>query len=475
LSLSDVVEDTADKDWAEIRGNRRLWEAVSRVAQRLPYVEAFWLCGDDGRLNLTSLSFPAPRVDNSQRDFFVAIREGAAITVGDLVGGERPTFRLSRRIETLDGRFRGAASVTVEADYFRRFFGALALPPGSAVAMLRAQDLKLLVRQVIPGAPAPPVIDDKSMRRAMEAEPRAGTFTARLPDEHYGRFYAYRTVPGFPLIVRVGVQLDSLRAGWLRLMALRAVPAAAAMAALAMLTWAALRQAQRQRAFRDDLAARVAERTIELERTKVQLETLIQELHHRVNNNLQIIESLLTMQAARLNDPAAKMALAPSIGRVHTIGLVHRTLYGGDGLAELAFGDFLTSLVRHLVDLYGTTSGDVTVSGANPRVGIETAVPLALIVHELLSNVLRHAFPAGTGRAEIAIAEEGGQWRLSITDRGIGLPAGFDWTRPPGLGLALVRSLAAQLGGELEVTTADGTRFVLHLPKRPPPPHPQAA
>ncbi len=482
VSLAAVIEDAEPLDWNQVQGSRKLWTRISHNARTLAYVDAYWLWDGDGRLRLTSLAFPAPPLDASHLPFFQALRRGApGAVVGHLLPGTPPVFRISRGLQTPAGGFAGIASVTIAADYFHRLYAGLPLPPGSVVILLRAQDLAPLVRTVIPGATAPPpLFDAAALRRALAANPQSATY--RTGDY----LVAVRAVPGFPLYVRIGIPLNSTRDEWTGRVAAQLLTAGLAVAALGLLTWAAFQQARRQRAFNDELAARVAERTHALATAKADLETVLQELHHRVNNNLQMIESLLTMQAARIREPEAKAALAPSIGRVHAIGLVHRTLYGTGGLAELRFGDYLTNLARHLADVYGVTAGEVRVTGANPVFNLETAVPLALIVHEVLANVLTHAYPHGGAAAEIAphggaaeiaphggaaaeiaIAAEPNHWRITVTDRGVGLPPGFDWTSSRGLGLAIVRSLAAQLGGEIEVVSGRGTCFVLRIPRRP--------
>ena len=471
LSLSTVAEDAASLDWNAVATSPQLWSKVERRAKRLSYVEAFWLCGPDGRLRLTSMAFPAPPRDMRENSFFIAHRAGEqGVIVGDVVMGNNgtPTFRLSRRLNNPDGSFRGVASVTIEVDYFKRFYSALNLPPGSTVALIRAQDLTPLIRVVSPGATAPaPMTDIVQLRTAIFNTPNAGRYRG-ITSNGTERTVAYRTIPNFPLYIKVDIPIEGMAGLTSRQIATRTVPAAMAVSALAFLTWAAFHQASRQRAFQQDLAARVAERTADLESANVRMATLLQELHHRVNNNLQIVESLLVMQAARMNNPQTRASLAPSIGRVLAMGLVHRTMYGSGGLSELAFGDYLRAFVHHLPDIYGQLSPSVTVSGANPILGLEVAVPLALVVHEALSNVVRHAYPTPPQdfTAAVTITEEAWILCLYVIDHGCGLPQSFDWTRGDGLGLTIARSLAAQLGGEIHLTsTTEGTRFELRFPQ----------
>ncbi|MEW5728450.1 MAG: sensor histidine kinase, partial [Pseudomonadota bacterium] len=172
-----------------------------------------------------------------------------------------------------------------------------------------------------------------------------------------------------------------------------------------------------------------------------------------------VVGSLWTMQAARVRDREVRDALSESIGRVHTISLVHQAMYGAGGIDRLAFGDYLGMLAAHLGDLYGGADAEIRVQGDNPTLSLETAVPLALIVHEALANALAHAFPGGRkGVVVITVAYAPGGVRLTIEDDGAGLSA----DSRDGLGMRIMRTLAAQVGASLEVTSsAAGTRVAV--------------
>ncbi|MDA8231949.1 MAG: hypothetical protein M0006_11490 [Magnetospirillum sp.] len=459
ISLQAVVEDAFGMDWRQIASSKALWERARKRAARLSSVEGLWLYDRDGQLRLSSLSYPAPSIDASERDFFIDPRERSDnIFIGDLTtgNGREATFRLSQRLQTDSGAFRGVASATIDADYFSRFYASIGLPRGSSAILFSLDDFQPLAQLAPPRNSGIPPPDPAAMRRLVAGENGA---TVREGD----RVASWRRVPNFPLAVEVVMPFQEAR--WHTLVAIHALPAAAAVAALGVLTWIALRQAGQERAFQERLAARVAERTQAFEQANAKLEAVIHELHHRVNNNLQIIESLLTLAGSRVHGKQAKAAITPSIGRVHTIGLVHNALYGSGNLTEVPFGDLLTALASQLAELHGVHPEDIRVSGINPSLGLETAVPLALIVHEALSNVLQHAFPTGGVRADITFEEEDGFWRLTVLDRGVGLPEGFRWTEAEGLGLTIIRSLAAKLDGDVDVSSDGGTRLTLRMPK----------
>lgn len=471
LALSTVIDETKDLPWDQIDNAFPLHMRMRRLAERLPYVEAFWLNDGDGRLRLTSLTFPAPPQDISDRDHFLVHRQGAQaqVFVSHLVTGqrERPTFRLSRRLENKDGGFRGVASLTVEVAFFRNFYGTLSLPLGSSVMLLRQDDLSPLVQQpATPGTDVAQLHDFGRLRAAIDKEPVSGDFRGLSPLDGIERVYSYRAVPGFPLFVKVSVPVETVRSQWLELARIRLATASAVVALLGLLSWLALRQAHRQRAFQEELERQVSQRTGELARANAVLEDLLQEVHHRVRNNLQIVGSLLGLQAARERLPQVREALSQAMGRVHTMSLVHQQLYASPEAMDLPIGDYLRLLVDHMEDIYGPARVAVSVEGANPRLPVDIAIPVALIVHEVMSNILRHAFPLGReGHIGIVLITEDSRLRLLVVDDGIGLPPDFDWSAEAGLGLSIVHSMTELIGAVTTVASeGEGTRFSLCLP-----------
>jgi len=194
---------------------------------------------------------------------------------------------------------------------------------------------------------------------------------------------------------------------------------------------------------------------------------LLGEIHHRVKNNLQVIHSLLGLQSANVEDPAVLGILRESQNRVLSMALIHQTLYQSNDFARVDFASFLDALVPNVVTSYGIDSGRfaVAVDAGDVHLPISTAIPCGLIVNELVSNTLKHAFPEGRdGRIDIQLASNGnGGAVLSVSDDGIGLPENLDPAKTESLGLQLVTLLADQIGGELSIQHRDPTRFALHF------------
>ena len=201
----------------------------------------------------------------------------------------------------------------------------------------------------------------------------------------------------------------------------------------------------------------------QLRESLAEKELLLREIHHRVKNNLQVVSSLVNLQADALADPALRGVFREVQSRVQSMALIHEKLYESGGLARLNFADYAASLTQSIWSAHG--AGGL---GMRLRLDVEpvalsvaTAVPCGLILNELVSNALKHAFPSGGGTVTVGLAHETGTGRLClrVCDDGIGLPAGLDWRRARTLGLRLVQMLARQLDGSVDTGPGPGTEF----------------
>jgi len=197
-------------------------------------------------------------------------------------------------------------------------------------------------------------------------------------------------------------------------------------------------------------------------------EVLLQEIHHRVKNNLQIITSLINMQQRRLQDTATRETLEQCQHRVQAIALIHEKLYLSKNLAGVPLADYIRSLTGDILRAAGTPATTVSLDLAieDDALPIDMAIPCGLILNELITNVLKHAFPDGKwGSIEISCGRVGSdRLRLAITDNGVGLPADFNIKSCHSMGLQLVDTLARQLGAQLEIERCAPTTFRLTFP-----------
>jgi two-component sensor histidine kinase len=211
-----------------------------------------------------------------------------------------------------------------------------------------------------------------------------------------------------------------------------------------------------------------------LSRSLAEKEVLIKEVHHRVKNNLQVIASLLRLQAGALHDPQLSGALVESQHRVESMALIHEQLYESSDLREADLAKHTQQLLTNLFDSYGVDPARIRGVVAIPEgdgpplvLGVNQAIPAGLILNELISNALKHAFPQGRkGELRIEGYRSGGTISISVIDDGVGLPADYEFRSSKSLGLQIVKILTRQLRGEFRMNKGSGTRFEVTFPER---------
>ena len=219
-----------------------------------------------------------------------------------------------------------------------------------------------------------------------------------------------------------------------------------------------------------DATATLGSREAELRAALRQQELLMQEIHHRVKNNLQIVASLLNLQAARIRQPAARAEFQSARDRVRALATLHRHLYAQGTLHTINMRSFLTELCGQLFQAMGEREGQrirLEIEASELQMSSDQAVPLALIVTEAVSNAIRYAFPDGRcGHIAVRLTATPDEAELVVQDDGVGIPAGRVETEAglrDGLGLRLIRGFARQLGAMLRVEEGLGTRYVVRL------------
>jgi PAS domain S-box-containing protein len=196
-------------------------------------------------------------------------------------------------------------------------------------------------------------------------------------------------------------------------------------------------------------------------------ELLLKEIHHRVKNNLQIVSSLLHLQRASLEDPAAVAAIRESETRVRAMALLHQMLYQTEAVGHVQMQEYLRTLALQVRGALAAEHVRVSFAMEAITLDLDQAIPCGLITTELLTNCYKHAFPQRPGHVTLGFEHcADGRCVLSVADDGCGLPDGKGLDRSPSLGFKLVRSLARQLGGNLEWTTGRvGTRVSVTFPR----------
>lgn len=205
-----------------------------------------------------------------------------------------------------------------------------------------------------------------------------------------------------------------------------------------------------------------------INRMQEENKVLMQEVHHRVKNNLQFFSSLLKLQAGRIQDPKDLALFRDIQYRIHSMAIVHEQVYASQDLTRIDFEDCVLSLLPHLFRSYHIDGRRVQlhVEVKGVRLGVNTAISCGLIVNELVANALRHAFPEGrSGEIQVKLSNAGKRSnRLIVSDDGVGLPPETDLNGSTAVGLDLVKSLVGQLGGRLQVERSKGSTFRITFP-----------
>lgn len=218
----------------------------------------------------------------------------------------------------------------------------------------------------------------------------------------------------------------------------------------------------------EDLKNEIEVRKMAEERTKAALaekELLLREIHHRVKNNMQIVYSLLYLQSEFVTDNRALTLLKESQNRIRSMATIHDRLYRSEDLAKIDFADYTRQLADGLIVSYGFDTALITLKiDVDAYLSLDTAIPCGLIINELVTNSLKHAFPKGR-KGEISVAlhpsDTKGRYILSIRDNGIGFPKDMDLRNTKSLGLGLVYELVNQLEGSIELDRREGTAFTI--------------
>jgi two-component sensor histidine kinase len=190
---------------------------------------------------------------------------------------------------------------------------------------------------------------------------------------------------------------------------------------------------------------------------------LLKETHHRVKNNMQVIHSLLNLQTHYAKNEEAVNVLKESQNRVKSMGIIHEKLYKSSDHSKIDFSDYVKSLTADLLDSYdviGTIFPVIEIEDI--KFNMETAVLCGLIINELISNSLKHAFPNNkTGEVRVSLKLIGNRYQLIVSDNGIGFPDEIDFKNTESLGLQLVNNITGQLDGEIDLDRSAGTKVTI--------------
>jgi len=205
----------------------------------------------------------------------------------------------------------------------------------------------------------------------------------------------------------------------------------------------------------------------QIEKSLAEKEILLKEIHHRVKNNMQVISSLLFMQARKTKDTQVQDILRDSQNRIKSIALVHEKIYLSPDLNRIDYNDYIQKITRHLFETYlvDPTHISLSISSETVYLPIDKAVPCSLIINELISNAVKYAFPEGRkGNIFIDFQRQGDTYVLVFRDDGVGIPEGTDFLHHETLGFELIRGLVRQLNGTIDLDKTKGTAYTITFP-----------
>jgi two-component sensor histidine kinase len=460
-----------DRQWDELAASRETYLALRRMLRRHSFIGSIWLVDERGIPRVSTRSFPAQPQSVADRPHF---RVQQDYDVGPYLSplvqsrvADELNMVMSRRISAEDGSFRGVVLVVLNPSEFERVYREVRAPYPVSIALFRA-DLAILIRH-----PIEPTAGERQQINPLLLRTNPAEGQAWLADSAMGpgRLMAYHAVGGFPFYVSVEITHADIIDSWLRSTSREGVFAVAALGLILLFVSIAAVRCGGESAVRSELEQLNAtlERRIR-ERTET-IERLMAEVNHRVKNSLQMISGLLHMHARVANRPEVRAELAEARNRVLTVARVHDRLYRTDKLATVKLDELLRDVGDDLGPTLLTVDGApvMLVVDAEPvEVIVDKAVPLVLVVNELVTNAVKYAFPRGrAGRIWVRLRNGGDNVTLIVEDNGTGLPADFDMTRSTGLGFTLIVGLVGQIGGTLTPGTAPqgGARFTVTLPR----------
>lgn len=487
LVLQRLVDHLEDRDIAALRDDEALHRDLQDMGRGLPQLGSLRVMDATGTVVASSLHrHPAPDsfADRTYFRVHAADQARSGPFVDELMTGRHTGlnfFSISRTLRRSDGTFRGIVVASIHTDYFQSFYQSLGLDSGGSIAILR-RDGALLVRDPLP--------DDIIGTRAPEPDRGLGPdrpidiSIAVSPVDGAERIVARRLVPGYPLIVLASRTTTAALAGW-RTRALQSGLAGAAVTmAGVLLAVIGLRALRRQRTMekqlrnaRTSLEDRVRERTaslsatnITLERTVAERDLLLREVYHRVKNNLQQVDALIALQTRGMVAEETRRALNDIRLRINALGMVHQQLIQSVDLETFSLQTFLQDLCASVAFSVGAASRgiDLRVEAEPVVVDLDVAIPLGLLINELIANAFRHAFPNGR-RGTILVqaglvqaGPEGSRLSISVSDDGVGYDA--EAVVPGSVGNHIIEALARQIRATVTIRSDHGTRCDLSIP-----------
>ncbi len=435
---------------------------LADLTRRSSASDLFLIIDPDGNTVATSISGPTTPVNFSDRAWFKAHRAGAESFVGGAIVGRLANeilYTYSRRIPDLNGDFDGIAQIALRPTFLQE----VSRPDASTsnvILGIWARDGRVIARTGLTAQQIDSGLGHTMLFNQMETH-RTGTYREKDSIDGLERIISFRRLERWPVTVTASLPVATALAAWTTGLYWSAVITALIFIAFGWLTWFGIRLSQQTERTQQQLQKVNAE----LEQALSDKVVLLQEIHHRVKNNLQVTSSLLQMQARRFDDPHVKAAFRETQDRLRSVGLIHDLLYRKETGGTIDLRDYLGRLIDEISATYGAAARGITVDlDADPiSIDLERAAPLALAITEALTNAFKHAFEDGKG-GYIHVSARHLENQIEIVVRDTGKGVSNVTESDSSLGVKLIRAFATQLGGHFSLESDRGTVFRLLIP-----------
>jgi two-component system, sensor histidine kinase PdtaS len=435
---------------------------LAGLTRRSSASDLFLIIDREGKVVGVSLPQLGETVSFADRSWFKAHRAGAESFVGGAIVGrltKEILYTYSRRIPDLNGDFDGVAQIALRPAFLQEI-SRPEIEDDNVILGLWGRDGRVIARTGLTPNQTDMGVSHTALFNEMDGQ-RSGTYRANDMGDGIERIISFRRLDRWPVTVTASVPVATALAAWTTGFYWSAGITAIVLIALCWLTWIGVRLSHQTETTQKELQ----QANESLGKALSDKVMLLQEIHHRVKNNLQVTSSLLQMQARRFPDPGVKSAFQETQDRLRSIGLIHDILYRKDTGGTIDLQDYLGRLIHELSATYAAVARGITVElDAEPiMIDLDRGAPLALAVTEAISNAFKHAFgPSEGGRIIVSAHRIDGRIAIVVRDTGKGVSGVPE--SDSSLGMKLIRSFAQQLGGQFSLTADGGTVFRLDIP-----------
>lgn len=413
---------------------------LNEAVEGLPPTFQFSVYNSGGEIAYSSVQ-DAPRINVADRGYFDELRRGAELVISPaLISRQdgRSIFIIARRIMS-EGQFFGVATIAVPASILADLSESLGLGDGSTVSLIRSDGM------LISRAPPMEAMDLSGSQVFVELKKaRSGTYHATSPADGVRRVVGYWQVSGWPVIAIAALSQQEVRGEFWRVLQFWLILAAPVLLVLGFVV---------NRLFKT--LRRDEQKAIALAAANERNAFLLREIHHRVKNNLQTVMSLIRLQKMPQDDKESLL------GRIASMVAVHQEMYSTDRFETVEVAAYLERLAEDIAQAYGREV-DITFNADPVHLSGDRAMQLGLLYNEIVSNAFKHAWPVGEkGKLDISLTEDDDAMvDLVIADDGRGMVD----TGTKNMGSRLITAFVAQLGGEIETVSDNGTKVMVRFP-----------